>query len=167
MNPLVSVMIGAYNAAPYLGEAIESALGQDYEPIELIVVDDGSTDGTAEVARRYSQARVIQQENGGNGSARNRAVENASGELYAFLDADDLFTPGKLSLQKAALDADPTLDMVFGHVREFFSPELDEETRAGLRTTIRHGAYLGLRSTILAGVTVGEFAIGRRSGIEP
>jgi glycosyltransferase involved in cell wall biosynthesis len=133
VNSLVSVMIGAYNAAPYLGEAIESALGQDYEPVELIVVDDGSTDGTAEVARRYTEAKVIQQENGGNGSARNRAVENASGELYAFLDADDLFTPGKLSLQKAALDADPNLDMVFGHVREFFSPELDEETRASLR----------------------------------
>ena len=135
MNPLVSVMIGAYNAAPYLGEAIESVLGQDYEPIELIVVDDGSTDGTADVARSFAQAKVIQQENGGNGSARNRAVENASGELYAFLDADDRFTPGKLSLQKAVLDADPGLDMVFGHVREFFSPELDEETRASLATT--------------------------------
>jgi glycosyltransferase involved in cell wall biosynthesis len=126
-------MIGAYNAAPYLGEAIESALGQDYEPIELIVVDDGSTDGTADVARSFAQAKVIQQENGGNGAARNRAVEHASGELYAFLDADDRFTPGKLSMQKAALDADPGLDMVFGHVREFFSPELDEETRASLR----------------------------------
>jgi glycosyltransferase involved in cell wall biosynthesis len=126
-------MIGAYNAAPYLGEAIESALGQDYEPLELIVVDDGSTDGTGDVARSFPQVRVIQQENGGNGSARNRAVENASGELYAFLDADDRFTPGKLNLQKAALDADPGLDMVFGHVREFFSPELDEETKASLR----------------------------------
>jgi glycosyltransferase involved in cell wall biosynthesis len=126
-------MIGAYNAAPYLAEAIESALGQDYEPIELIVVDDGSTDGTADVARSFAQAKVIQQENGGNGAARNRAVEHASGELYAFLDADDRFTPGKLSMQKAALDADPGLDMVFGHVREFFSPELDAETRASLR----------------------------------
>ena len=133
MNPLVSVMIGAYNAAPYLGEAIESALGQDYEPLELIVVDDGSTDDTAEVARSFAEAKVVCQENGGNGAARNRAVENASGDLYAFLDADDRFTPGKLSLQKAALDADPGLDMVFGHVREFLSPELDEETRASLR----------------------------------
>jgi glycosyltransferase involved in cell wall biosynthesis len=133
VNPLVSVMIGAYNAAPYLGEAIESALTQDYEPLELIVVDDGSTDGTAEVARSFAQVKVIEQENGGNGAARNRAVENASGELYAFLDADDRFTPGKLTLQKAALDADPGLDMVFGHVREFLSPELDEETRAKLR----------------------------------
>jgi glycosyltransferase involved in cell wall biosynthesis len=129
----MSVMIGAYDAAPYLGEAIESVLAQDYEPIELIVVDDGSTDGTAEVARSFPQVKVIQQENGGNGAARNRAVEHASGELYAFLDADDRFTPGKLSMQKAALDADPGLDMVFGHVREFFSPELDAETRASLR----------------------------------
>ena len=133
MNPLISVMIGAYNAAPYLGEAIESVFAQDYEPIELIVVDDGSTDGTADVARSFAEVQVVQQENGGNGAARNRAVENASGELYAFLDADDRFTPGKLTLQKAALDADPGLDIVFGHVREFLSPELDEETRAGLR----------------------------------
>ena len=107
MNPLISAMIGAYNAAPYLGEAIESVLAQDYEPIELIIVDDGSTDGTADVARSFARVKLIQQENGGNGAARNRAVENATGELYAFLDADDRFTPGKLSLQKAALDADP------------------------------------------------------------
>jgi Glycosyltransferases involved in cell wall biogenesis len=57
MKPLVSVMIGAYNAAPYLGEAIDSVLAQDYEPIELIVVDDGSTDGTAEVARSFAGVR--------------------------------------------------------------------------------------------------------------
>ncbi len=133
MNPLISVMIGVYNAAAYLGEAIESVLAQDYRPLELIVVDDGSTDASADVARGFSHLRVIRQENAGNGAARNRAVENASGALYAFLDADDRFTPGKLSLQKAALDADPGLDMVFGHVREFLSPELDEQARAMLR----------------------------------
>lgn len=133
MNPLVSVMIGVYNAERYLGEAIESVLAQSYEPIELIVVDDGSTDASAAVAQRYPQARTIRQPNGGNGSARNRAVQEATGELYAFLDADDRFTPGKLALQKAILDERPEIDMVFGHVREFFSPELDEETRAALR----------------------------------
>jgi glycosyltransferase involved in cell wall biosynthesis len=133
MKPLVSVMIGVYNGAPYLAEAIESVVAQDYEPLELIVVDDGSTDGSADVARGFPGVHVVRQENGGNGSARNRAVEEASGELYAFLDADDRFTPGKLTLQKAALDADPGLDMVFGHVREFVSPELDEETRARIR----------------------------------
>lgn len=182
MNPLVSVMIGAYNAAPYLGEAIESALSQDYEPIELIVVDDGSTDETADVARSFAQAKVIQQENGGNGAARNLAVENASGELYAFLDADDRFTPGKLSRQKAALDADPDLDMVFGHVHEFFSPELDEETRASLRPPapgpmpwtapnlmlIRRGSFerVGPFSTaVRVGVTVDWFARAQEAGL--
>jgi glycosyltransferase involved in cell wall biosynthesis len=175
-------MIGAYNAAPYLGEAIESALSQDYEPIELIVVDDGSTDETAAVARSFAQAKVIQQENGGNGAARNLAVENASGELYAFLDADDRFTPGKLSRQKAALDADPDLDMVFGHVREFFSPELDEETRASLRPPapepmpwtapnlmlIRRGSFerVGLFTTaVRVGVTVDWFARAQEAGL--
>lgn len=133
MKPLVSVMIGAYNAAPYLGEAIESVLAQDYEPFELIVVDDGSTDGTADVARSFPQVKLICQENGGNGAARNRAIEHASGALYAFLDADDRFTPGKLALQQTVLDEDPDLDMVFGHVREFLSPELDENVRAKLR----------------------------------
>jgi glycosyltransferase involved in cell wall biosynthesis len=126
-------MIGVYNAASYLAEAIESVLAQDYEPLELIIVDDGSTDGSGEVARRFAGVRVIRQENAGNGAARNRAVQEAAGELYAFLDADDRFTPGKLSLQKAALDADPGVDMVFGHVREFLSPDLDEQTRRLLR----------------------------------
>jgi glycosyltransferase involved in cell wall biosynthesis len=182
MTPLISVMIGAYNAAPYLGEAIDSVLGQDYDPIELIVVDDGSTDETADVARSFSQAKLIQQENGGNGSARNRAVQNASGELYAFLDADDRFTPGKLSVQKAALDADPGLDMVFGHVREFFSPELDEETRASLRAPapepmpwtapnlmlVRRQSFdrVGLFTTaVRVGVTVDWFARAQEAGL--
>jgi glycosyltransferase involved in cell wall biosynthesis len=133
VKPLISVMIGVYNAEPYLAEAIESVLAQDYEPLELIVVDDGSNDGSAEVARSFSQVNYHFQENAGNGAARNRAVEAATGDLFAFVDADDRFTPGKLTLQKAALDADPGLDMVFGHVREFLSPELDEATRSALR----------------------------------
>ncbi|HXH97495.1 MAG TPA: glycosyltransferase family A protein [Gaiellaceae bacterium] len=133
MSQLISVMIGVYNGAPYLGEAIESVLSQDYEPLELIVVDDGSDDGSGDVAKSFAEVRYIRQENQGNGAARNTAVEAAAGELFAFLDADDRFTPGKLRIQKAALDAAPELDMVFGHVREFFSPELDEATRNALR----------------------------------
>ena len=133
MKPLVSVMIGVYDGAPYLGEAIESVLAQDYSPLEIVVVDDGSTDGSGDVARGFDDVKVVRQENAGNGAARNTAVREATGELYAFLDADDRFVPGKLNLQKAALDGDPELDMVFGHVREFLSPELDEATRQILR----------------------------------
>jgi glycosyltransferase involved in cell wall biosynthesis len=132
--PSISVMIGVYNAAPYLGEAIESALGQTPAPIEVIVVDDGSTDGSGDVARAYGEAvTVAHQENAGNGAARNHAVRLASGDLFAFLDADDRFTPNKLELQSRALERDPELDVVFGHVQEFVSPELTPEQRALVR----------------------------------
>ena len=133
-RPLISVMIGVYNAAPYLGEAIESVFAQTYRPVEVIVVDDGSDDGSGDVARGYGDALVYAyQQNAGNGAARNHAVRLASGDLFAFLDADDRFVPGKLERQWAALEADPAVDMVFGHVLEFVSPELTEEQRATVR----------------------------------
>jgi glycosyltransferase involved in cell wall biosynthesis len=132
--PLISVMIGAYNAAPYLAEAIESVIHQTYRPLELIVVDDGSDDGTGDVARSFGDAlKYVRQENAGNGAARNRALREAHGELFAFLDADDRFTPQKLERQWAALAADPSLQLVFGHVQEFVSPELTEDERAEVR----------------------------------
>jgi glycosyltransferase involved in cell wall biosynthesis len=133
-GPLISVMIPAYNAAPYLAEAIESALSQTYEPLEVIVVDDGSDDATLDVAQAFGdRVRSIRQARGGNGAARNAAVALAQGQYFAFLDADDRFTPDKLRLQMEALDAEPELDVVFGHVREFVSPELPEDIKAGIR----------------------------------
>jgi glycosyltransferase involved in cell wall biosynthesis len=133
-QPLISVMIGVYNAERYLAEAIESVFAQSYRPLELIVVDDGSDDGSGDVARGYGDGLTYaRQENAGNGSARNHAVRLASGELFAFLDADDRFLPEKLEHQFAALEADPNLDMVFGHVREFVSPELTDTERASVR----------------------------------
>jgi glycosyltransferase involved in cell wall biosynthesis len=133
-RPLISVMIGVFNAERYLAEAIGSVFAQSYRPLELIVVDDGSDDGSAAVAQGYGDALIYaHQENAGNGAARNHAVRRASGELYAFLDADDRFVPGKLEHQYAALQQDPTLDMVFGHVREFISPELTDAQRVTVR----------------------------------
>ena len=123
-----------FNGERYVGEAIESVLAQTYHPLELIVIDDGSTDATADVARRFGERLVYHfQENAGHAAARNRAVALASGERFAFLDADDRFVPDKLERQSAVLDADETLDMVFGHVREFVSPELSEEERRTVR----------------------------------
>jgi glycosyltransferase involved in cell wall biosynthesis len=182
VTPTISVMIGVFNAEPYLGEAISSVLAQDYEPLELIVVDDGSDDGSADVVKSFPEVRYVFQENAGNGAARNRAVEEASGELFAFLDADDRFTPGKLQLQKATLDADPGLDMVFGHVREFLSPELDEATRQALRPPapepmpwtapnlmlIRRESFERVgpfSSTLRVGVTVDWFARASEAGL--
>lgn len=127
-------MIGVYNGAPYLGAAIDSALHQTYRPLEVIVVDDGSDDGSAEVAKSYGDSVVYAyQENAGNGSARNHATRLAKGELFAFMDADDLSTPDRLALQSEALASDPDLDIVFGHVREFVSPELTDEQKATVR----------------------------------
>ena len=182
MSGLISVIIGVYNAEPYLAEALDSVLTQDYKPLELIVVDDGSTDGSGDVAQRYPQVRYIQQANGGNGAARNTGIEAATGDFLAFLDADDRFTDGKLSLQMRVLEEDETLDMVFGHVQEFVSPELDDATRATIRAAtampvpwtapnlmlIRRASFdkVGLFSTaVRVGVTVDWFARAAEAGL--
>lgn len=166
---LVSVMIPAYNAASYLGEAIESVFAQSYRPLEVIVVDDGSDDATGEVARGYGeQVRVHRQERGGNGAARNAAVGLARGEYYAFLDADDRFTPDKLERQMRALDADPGLDMVFGLVREFVSPELPREIRAGIRPPAEPQPWASPSLMLIRGASferVGRFATNLRVGV--
>jgi glycosyltransferase involved in cell wall biosynthesis len=131
---LVSVMIGVYNGERYLGEAIESVLAQTHSPFELIVVDDGSEDGSGAIAASYApHVRCIRQERGGMAASRNRAIREASGDFFAFLDADDRFPPDKLERQLAVFDAEPGLDVVYGHVTEFLSPDLDEEARALLR----------------------------------
>jgi glycosyltransferase involved in cell wall biosynthesis len=123
---LISVIIPVYNGERYLGEAIQSVPTQTYEPVELIVIDDGSTDRSADVAKGFSNVRYELQENRGISAARNRGVEVARGEFLAFLDADDVWISDKLSLQMAAVERDPTLNLVFGHVKEFVSPELVE-----------------------------------------
>jgi glycosyltransferase involved in cell wall biosynthesis len=134
VQPLISALIGVYNGAPYLGEAIDSVFAQSYRPLELIVVDDGSTDGSADVARRYGDSLTYAyQENAGNGAARNHATRLASGDIFAFFDADDIAPPDRLALQAEALAADPELDVVFGHAHEFVSPELTAEQRTGVR----------------------------------
>jgi len=134
---LVSVIVTVYNAAPYLGEAIESVLAQTYRPIELVVLDDGSTDGSGDVAQRYGSAlRFTRRERQGLGAARNAAVALAEGSYLAFLDADDRFVRDKLERQMEVLDGDPATDMVFGHVTEFVSPDIDEAASARLRQTV-------------------------------
>jgi glycosyltransferase involved in cell wall biosynthesis len=97
--PTVSGVIPAYNAEKFLAEAIESALAQTYPLAELVVVDDGSTDRTAEVAGRFPQVRVIRTPNRGQGAARNTGVDAAFGEWIAFLDADDSWHRQKNEVQ--------------------------------------------------------------------
>lgn len=124
-DPLISIIIPVYNAQSYLAEAIESVLAQTYRMIEVIVVDDGSTDRSGHVARSYGMpVRYTFQANNGTGAARNRGVELAQGEFLAFLDQDDLWVKDKLRRQIAAFRHDPALDVVFGRVEQFYSPEL-------------------------------------------
>ena len=130
---LVSVIIPVYNGERYLAEAVESVLAQTYAPIETIVVDDGSTDGTAGVAKHFAPVQYVWQANGGVSAARNRGVELAQGDFLSFLDADDLWVADKLARQMEAFNTDPQLDMVFGHVRQFYSPELDQHARSRIR----------------------------------
>lgn len=121
----ISVVIPAYNREKYLGEAVQSALGQTLPPDEIIVVDDGSTDQTAAVARSFGGiVRCLTRANGGVGPARNDGVAASTGEVLAFLDSDDLWVPQKLEWQAAYLDQHPETDLVFGHMQAFVSPEL-------------------------------------------
>lgn len=145
-RPLVSVIIPVYNCEQYVAQAIESVLKQNYRPIEIIVVDDGSTDGSAGVARRFNPyVRYHFQSNSGAGAARNRGIELATGSYLAFLDADDIWSEEKLTLQMAVFKNKSQFDMVFGHVRQFFSPELEDELkkRLALPVEISSGHHVG------------------------
>jgi glycosyltransferase involved in cell wall biosynthesis len=117
---LVSVVIPVYNAARFLADAIRSVQGQHHPRIEIIVIDDGSTDGSSDVARRFSGVRCLRQANGGIAAARNAGVREVCGTLLAFLDADDLWTPNKLSLQLDMLRGAHEATFVSGHVEQFF-----------------------------------------------
>ena len=109
----ISVIIPAWNRAREVCRAIDSALAQTLPPLEVIVVDDGSTDETPEVLARYGdRIRVVRQSNQGVAAARNAGIAVARGELLAFLDSDDVWLPRKLELQVARLDADPELGLV-------------------------------------------------------
>ncbi len=116
MSPLVSIVIPCYNQARFVRQALDSALAQDYDALEVIVVNDGSTDDLATQLERYSaepRVRVLTQANRGLPAARNRGTAAAHGEYLKFLDADDWLAPAALACQVAAFDAEPSLGLVY------------------------------------------------------
>ncbi len=114
-SELVSVIMPAFNAELYIAEAIESLLRQSYTDWELIIVNDGSTDGTAVIASQYSDARIkiVHQPNQGEAAARNTALATAEGEFLAFLDADDLYLPEHLAITVRYLQTHPDIGGVY------------------------------------------------------
>src|ERR671910_1122682 len=114
---LVSVVIPCYNQAHFLGEAIESVLSQSYPHHEIVVVDDGSTDDTSEVASRYDGVRLVRQENRGLAGARNTGIRHSEGDYLVFLDADDRLLPEALRAGVECFESHPECAFVFGRFR--------------------------------------------------
>lgn len=143
MQPLVSVIMPAYNAERHIADSIRSVRAQTYSDWELIVVDDGSTDKTAEVVRQMAASdahiKYLFQENGGQGKARNTAIRNSRGRLIAFLDSDDLWLPEKLELQVRAVEV-TAADLIFTGGYIFQGDDVTDETN---RFPIRHGKFAG------------------------
>jgi glycosyltransferase involved in cell wall biosynthesis len=158
---LVSVVIPAFNGADYIGETIESILAQTYRPLEVLVVDDGSTDRTAEIVQRFGDpVRYFRQENAGTAAARNRAVAESRGEFIALLDQDDLWVPHKLERQIPRFAEDPRIGLVFAGI-EFF------DTHSGkITSTYFPGAELTLCDLLAHAVLPVQTMLFRRSALE-
>jgi glycosyltransferase involved in cell wall biosynthesis len=120
-EPLVSVIVPVFNCERYLALALDSIFDQGYEALDVIVVDDGSTDGSADIAASYP-VRLLRLDHGGIAHARNAGVNAARADLIGFLDADDVWTPDSLRIRVDHLLEHPDLDAVFGYVLLFLEP---------------------------------------------
>jgi glycosyltransferase involved in cell wall biosynthesis len=165
-NPLVTAILPVFNRSGSIVRAIESVLGQSYAPVELIVVDDGSTDGTADLLERYrDRATILRQENRGAYAARNLALGHARGDLVAFIDSDDAWLPDKLERQVPLMRGD--VGLVYGDVAVVAEPR-DDAPRSG-RTSFSWVAPR--RGRVLDGLAFGNFvptcaALVRRTALE-
>ena len=117
---LVSVIIPAFNAQEYIPETIESILNQSYRNLEVVVVDDGSKDKTADIVRKYESLHYVYQENsGGCAVPRNTGIEKSSGQYLCFIDADDLMMPDRIETQVDFMEHHPDVGLVFSDYRNF------------------------------------------------
>lgn len=169
---LVGIVIPAFNAAEWVAQALTSVIAQTYRPIDVIVVDDGSTDATSTIAEGHqsgdpaARVRVTIQAHGGVGAARNRGAALVSGDLLAFHDADDLCARDGLASRVAVLRARAEVDLVFGHERRFAS--IDEGgpvALGGAQPSCLPGSMLVRRDAF---ARVGEFdtRLGVAEGLE-
>ena len=168
LKPSVSVILPVFNCERYLGEAIESLFAQGHSNLQVIVIDDGSEDGSRNVVASFGdRIEYAYQENSGIGAARNHGLQLAKGDYIAFIDSDDRWADAKLERQLGAFREDPDLDLVFGHVAQFISPELDAEQKAKIACPPEPMpgylpyAMLGRRESVSR---MGDFETGIRGG---
>jgi glycosyltransferase involved in cell wall biosynthesis len=171
---LVSVVIPCYNHAQFLAHAIESVLAQSYSNFELIVVDDGSTDDTAEVVRRYSPVRYVYQENAGRSSARNTGLRQSRGEFLVFLDADDRLLSHALGVGVSCMREHPECAFVSGHCRVIDSagailpsPKQQRVEREHYLRLLRGGSYIWCPAVALFQQRVFDFVSGFDPAVMP
>lgn len=129
--PLVSVILPVFNTEKYVTESVESVLNQSYKNIEVICVNDGSTDKSLEILKDFSKKIVLVdlEKNSGIAAARNAGIEVAQGEYLAFMDADDVWTPEKIELQINEFMKNEKLQVSFTHFKCFLSPDLPQEVK--------------------------------------
>ena len=139
-KPLASVIVPVYNGERFLAAALDSIFAQDYHPIEVIVVDDGSNDRTGEIARSFVGVRLLVQENQGQAAARNRGIHEARGEFIAFLDADDLMLPDKLSAQIDSLLRQPETGCSLAGQEILFEPGVEPPSWLGKSLPLEEAA---------------------------
>ena len=166
--PLVSVLMPIHNGERYVGEALESVRAQTYRNLEVVVVDDGSTDGSAGIVARFDGlARYAWQPHQGIGAARNRGVRLARGSLLAFLDADDLMPPHRIEHQATVVRDRPSVDVVFGEAMEFVTADpgpLPGLRPASARSPLRSTGTMLIRRE--AFWRVGPFSVTAGGGVE-
>jgi glycosyltransferase involved in cell wall biosynthesis len=153
--PLVSLVITCYNQAAFLAAAIESALAQSHQPCEVIVVDDGSTDETADVTARYTGVRYVGQRNVGLPGARNTGIRESHGQYLIFLDADDLLLPRAVEAGLVCHREHPQSAFVYGHFRyidrdgEVINQYPPEPLPANPYAAFLRGNFIGMHATVL------------------
>ena len=166
-TPTITVAVAAYQAERWIGEALDSILGQTHAPDEVVVVDDGSTDGTAaELARYGDRIRVVTQPNAGCPAAFNTAYAHATGDFVAMCGADDIWVPRKLEWQVEALRAHPEADLLFGHAEMFGRIEAEHlrPRGEGLLDGVTLAEDLFVENTICAPSIVVRRALFERLG---
>ncbi len=143
----ISVLIPTYNCSQYIDEAIKSVLNQTFQDFEIIVVDDGSTDNTKDVVKKYDRVKYIYQEHKGIPATRNRLLTEAKGDFIAFLDSDDYYTPDKLEKQLKYLEEHPKAFFVKGKRFNFSTIDKSNMNEAQI-DLVEKGGHIGISAAL-------------------